>query len=63
MAIEEYRIWAGVDAPDDGQIGTTVGTQVAVASSSGLLWYLKKAGITVAPPAPTTGRGYPRGTA
>lgn len=61
MAIEQWVAWADVTNPGEGQVGSTVGTQIAAGSSSGLFWYLDKAGIKVGGDAPpTTGRIYPR---
>lgn len=61
MAVEQWRVYADITNGVEGQIGTTVGTCVAVGVSSGLFWYLEKAGIkTDADLVPTTGQIYPR---
>lgn len=61
MTVEQWRVYADITNGVEGQIGTTVGTSVAVGVSSGLFWYLEKAGIELAgSDMPTTGRIYPR---
>lgn len=62
MAIEQYRIWADITNPGTDQVGSTVGTSIAAGASSGLYWYLEKAGIKTggSEDLPTTGQIYPR---
>ena len=61
MAIEQWVIHADINNPSGSAVGSTVGTQVAASHSSGLYWYLEKAGIKTGDgDLPTTGRIYPR---
>lgn len=61
MAVQEWVAWADITNPTGVQVGSTVGTSIAVAAGSGLFWYLEKAGIKVGGEVqPTTGRIYPR---
>lgn len=60
MAITEWRVYADVTNPGADQVGSTVGTSIAAGASSGLYWYLEKAGIkTGGTGTPTIGRIYP----
>ena len=62
MAVEQWVMYADVTNPGVDQIGSTVGTSIAAGSSSGLYWYLEKAGIKTGgdEDLPTTGQIYPR---
>lgn len=62
MAVNTWVAYADIRNSGGAQVGSTVGTCVAAGASSGLYWYLEKAGIKIGGDGdlPTTGRIYPR---